>query len=73
VEKKLTSKEGGILLESISYLLKCIECGDSFFTEGEKIFYKSKGFDMPKRCKTCRDKKKAKFKEIQHKKKEKNS
>lgn len=40
------------------YLLKCIECGAEFFTEGEKNFYNSKGLNMPKRCKACNDKKK---------------
>ena len=56
------------MAEDINYLLKCIECGASFFTEGERDFYKSKGLDMPKRCKTCRDKKKARLKQIQQEK-----
>ena len=43
------------------YLFKCIECGAEFFTEGERDFYISKGLDNPKRCKTCRDKKKARY------------
>ncbi|NMA64692.1 MAG: hypothetical protein GX957_00415, partial [Clostridiaceae bacterium] len=42
--------------------MKCIDCGADFFTEGERDFYFSKGFEMPKRCKPCRDKKKARFK-----------
>ncbi len=41
--------------------LICEECGQEFvFTAGEQEFYKEKVFDNePKRCKDCRDKKKA--------------
>ena len=40
-------------------ILKCQDCGGNFvFTVGEQQFYKSKGFTMPKRCKSCRDAKK---------------
>ena len=36
----------------------CVDCGKEFtLTEGEIKFYKSKGFELPKRCKECRDKK----------------
>jgi len=56
------------LAENTSYLLKCIECGADFFTEEERDFYNSKGLHMPKRCKACRDKKKARFKQIQQEK-----
>ena len=39
--------------------LKCVDCGDGFpVTGGEQEFFKAKGFDLPKRCKSCRDKKK---------------
>ena len=55
---------GEVMSKDIKYLLKCIECGADFFTEGERNFYNSKGLDMPKRCKSCRDKKKARFKQI---------
>lgn len=42
-------------------LIKCKDCGGDFaFTEGEQIFYQDKGFDPPKRCKPCRDKKQRK-------------
>ena len=39
----------------------CRECSKEFlFTEGEQAFYKEKGLDNePKRCKECRDKRKA--------------
>ena len=47
------------------YLLKCIECGADFFTEGERDFYNSRGLVMPKRCKECRDKKKIRYKQEQ--------
>lgn len=38
----------------------CIDCGAEFeITDGEKSFFESKGFTLPKRCKSCRAKKKA--------------
>lgn len=41
--------------------LTCIDCGSEFtFTAGEQEFYKEKGLDNePKRCRECREKKKA--------------
>ena len=37
----------------------CTDCGNSFeITNNEHDFYKKKGFDLPKRCKKCRDTKK---------------
>ncbi|TCK93146.1 putative zinc ribbon protein [Natranaerovirga hydrolytica] len=55
------------MAESTNYLLKCIECGADFFTAGERDFYISKGLNMPKRCKSCRDKKKARLKQDKEK------
>ncbi|NLB91748.1 MAG: hypothetical protein GX786_11095 [Clostridiales bacterium] len=46
------------------FLLKCMECGTDYFTEGEKIFYENKGLTMPKRCKPCRDKRRHLFEQI---------
>ena len=45
--------------------LVCQDCGQEFiFTVGEQEFYKEKGFDNePKRCKACRDKRKAQRKQ----------
>lgn len=42
--------------------IECIDCHQSFvFTAGEQEFYDRKGFrEIPKRCKNCRDKRKAK-------------
>lgn len=39
----------------------CQDCGNEFtFTAGEQSFYKEKGLtNEPKRCKECRDKRKA--------------
>lgn len=56
------------MVENTNYLLKCIECGGDFFTEGERDFYNSKGLNMPKRCKMCRDKKKMKYEKEQKEK-----
>lgn len=40
--------------------IKCIDCGFEFtFTARDQEFYKEKGFtNEPKRCKSCRDKRK---------------
>lgn len=38
---------------------KCRDCGKEFtLTDGEIDFYRSKGFELPNRCKACRDKRK---------------
>ena len=41
--------------------IECIDCQSPFvFTAGEQEFYERKGFrEVPKRCKSCRDKRKA--------------
>ena len=40
-------------------MLTCIGCKEQFvFTAGEQSFFEQKGFEPPKRCKTCRDKRK---------------
>ena len=42
--------------------IKCQDCGKEFvFTEREQEFYIEKGFETPKRCKACRDKRKNKY------------
>jgi len=43
--------------------ITCIDCGEEFvFTVNDQQFYKEQGFkNEPKRCKSCRDKKKAKY------------
>lgn len=51
------------MAEEKIYLLNCIDCGIEFFTEGERKLYNEKGLHMPKRCKACRDKRKAHFQE----------
>lgn len=39
---------------------KCRDCGKEFtLTDGEIEFYRSKGFELPTRCKSCRDKRKS--------------
>jgi len=43
-------------------MLKCVEkgCGKEFiFTAGEQEFYATRGYEEPKRCKECREKRKA--------------
>lgn len=39
------------------YTKRCIECGKHFkISKGEVKFFNEKGFSLPKRCKSCRDK-----------------
>lgn len=39
--------------------LTCVECGEEFiFSDEEQQFYSERGFQEPKRCKPCRDKRK---------------
>jgi len=41
-------------------VIKCIECRTDFtLTEGEQQFFASKGYQPPKRCKPCRQARKA--------------
>ncbi len=38
----------------------CKNCNNPFeIADGEKEFYKEKGLELPKRCKECRDKRRA--------------
>lgn len=47
--------------------LQCTDCGAEFtIAADEQLFYESKGFVLPKRCKACRKKRKA-LKEVQEK------
>lgn len=40
--------------------LTCSDCGETFtFTTREQEFFREKGFSEPKRCKNCRDRRKA--------------
>lgn len=50
--------------------LVCQDCGNEFvFTAGEQAFYKEKGLDNePKRCKECRNRRKATRTNIQENK-----
>ncbi len=42
--------------------LYCVDCGGPFtWTGGEQGFYAEKGFTEPKRCKRCREAKRAQF------------
>lgn len=52
--------------------IKCVDCGQEFtFTAGEQEFYASKGFtNEPKRCKACREARKALNNEKRTKKEE---
>lgn len=53
----LTAPESYPVRESI--LEKCRECGDRFgINPGEQKYFEDIGFDLPKRCQSCRDKSK---------------
>jgi len=42
-------------------VIQCV-CGTEFvFTAGEQTFYADKGYNEPKRCSSCRAKKKVKY------------
>lgn len=44
-------------------MLTCKDCGKEFeVTEGEQSWYAERGWDVPKRCKPCREVAKAKNK-----------
>lgn len=46
-------------MEFVEKELECVDCHDSFLlTAGEQQFFHDKGFSTPKRCKSCRMKKK---------------
>ena len=50
--------EGGVSMEFLDKVLKCIDCGADFiFTAGEQLFFHDKQFkNEPKRCKACKTK-----------------
>ena len=40
-------------------LITCVDCGAQFnFSAKDKAFYQQRGYQAPRRCKTCRDKRK---------------
>ena len=42
--------------------LNCVDCGDRFtWTGEEQSFYAKQGFSEPKRCKRCREAKRAQY------------
>lgn len=42
--------------------ITCAECGETFpFTEREQDYYTERNLSQPKRCKTCRDARRANF------------
>lgn len=44
--------------------LQCVECGGVFVhTAGAQEFFKERGFEVPKRCKECREAKKRRHEE----------
>lgn len=50
-------------------MVKCKDCGEEFeVTEGEQSWYAERGWDMPKRCKPCREVAKNKHKQQTHEK-----
>ena len=50
----------GAVSEGQDLTFKCAKCGEEFvITAGEVEWYQSKGFELPKICKHCRDERKA--------------
>ena len=58
---KFLIKEVRKMTEYKDKTIKCVDCGTEFvFTARDQEFYQEKGFtNEPKRCKACRDKRKA--------------
>ncbi|MEG1543056.1 MAG: zinc-ribbon domain containing protein [Tannerellaceae bacterium] len=49
-------------------MVKCKDCGEEFeVTEGEQAWYAERGWDIPKRCKACREVAKNKHKQTHEK------
>ena len=47
-------------LEYEDQQLTCADCGEGYvWSASEQEFYKAKGYEQPKRCKACRQAKKA--------------
>ena len=45
--------------ESQDQMLACVDCGVQFaFSAKDQAFYKERGFNAPRRCKNCRQKRK---------------
>lgn len=63
----INHKRGVLVSDEKIFLLKCIQCDATFFTEGERNFYKKKGLHTPKRCKSCREKRKAQLEQKRQK------
>src|SRR5438309_158752 len=41
-------------------LVTCVDCGAQFtFSARDQAFYQERGYQAPRRCKTCRDKRKS--------------
>lgn len=56
----MTDKEGLTVSEYEDKEIVCIDCKAKFvFTAGEQDFFAQRGFTPPKRCKTCREVRKA--------------
>ena len=44
-------------MEENVVIVECISCGEKFVIPAEeKEWYEKKGFELPKRCKSCRQK-----------------
>ncbi|MDP8218594.1 MAG: zinc-ribbon domain-containing protein [Candidatus Theseobacter exili] len=58
---RIFGKKKSIIYSKNDETIICKDCGNNFiFTEGEKDFFKSKGFsNKPTRCKSCRSKRKS--------------
>lgn len=43
------------MLEETDVTIMCMDCTEPFtWTAGEQSFYAERGFERPRRCKTCR-------------------
>jgi len=52
--------EGRKMITEKDWDFTCVDCGEKFvFAVGEQRFYLSKGLSVPRRCKACRQHRKA--------------
>lgn len=61
-------------LNNVGLETTCVDCGEKVtFTNRELYWYVSRGYSIPTRCKTCRDKRNAHFKKLRERQEKKDT
>jgi Probable zinc-ribbon domain len=59
-EKQRATTAPAAAADGEDQVLRCNDCGQDFtWSAGEQAYYRERGFDQPRRCKPCRQAKKA--------------